>query len=172
MDSASKTLGQKLVDLGYLDDAQLDLVYEEMRVSDQRFSNIAVNLGYINDDQLLQATAEVHGLKVSTLEDVKPTPESIKAVPQNMAELYKLVPVSFEADTLTVALSDPNNLEGLDSIRNLLGIRSVNAILAPAAAVDARAAKAKVACEKSLSPDERAAPRTPCDAPPLPLMFR
>lgn len=43
---------------------------------------------------------------------------------------------------------------------------------ADAAAVDARAAKTKVACEKSLSPDERAAPRTPCEAPPLPLLFR
>jgi type IV pilus assembly protein PilB len=141
VDSSSKALGQKLVDLGFLDEAQLDLVYEEMRVSDSRFSNICVNLGYINDDQLLQATAEVHGMKVMTLEDVKPTPEAIKVVPQNMAELYKLVPLTFEADTLTVALSDPNNLEGLDGIRNLLGIRSVTAVLAPASAVEAVMAK-------------------------------
>jgi type IV pilus assembly protein PilB len=141
VDSGSRALGQKLVDLGFLDDAQLDLAYEEMRVSDQRFSNICVNLGYINDDQLLQATAEVHGMKLMTLEDVKPTPESIKVVPQNMAELYKLVPLTFEADTLTVAMSDPNNLEGLDGIRNLLGIRSVTAVLAPAAAVEALMAK-------------------------------
>jgi type IV pilus assembly protein PilB len=141
VDSSSKALGQKLVDLGYLDEAQLDLVFEEMRVSDSRFSAIAVNLGYINDDQLLQATAEVHGMKVMTLEDVKPTPEAVKVVPQNMAELYKLVPLTFEADTLTVALSDPNNLEGLDGIRNLLGIRSVNAVLAPASAVETVMAK-------------------------------
>ena len=48
-----------------------------------------------------QATAEVHGMRVSTLEDVKPAPEALKIVPQNMAELYKMVPLSFEADTLT-----------------------------------------------------------------------
>ena len=142
VDSNTKQLGQKLVDLGNLDDAQLEAIYEEMRTSEAKLSEVLLARGLVTDDQLLQATAEVHGMKIATLEDVKPQPEALKIVPKNMAELYKMVPLSFEADTLTVAMSDPNNLQAIDDIRNFLGIRQVTAVLAPAAAVEALMAKA------------------------------
>jgi type IV pilus assembly protein PilB len=142
VDATTKQLGQKLVDLGYLDDAQLESIYEEMRTSDSKMAEIALERRLVSDDQLLAATAELHGMKVDTLEDRKPSKEAIKVVPQNMAELYKMVPLEFEADTLTVAMSDPNNLQALDDIRNFLGIRQVNAVLAPASAVQALMQKA------------------------------
>ena len=142
VDTSTRQLAQKLVDLGYVDDAQLDSIYEEMRTSELKLGEICVTRGLVNEDQLLQATAETHGMRVANLDEAKPTPESIKVVPQNMAELYKLVPLSFDADTLTVALSDPNNLQALDDIRNFLGIRQVNAVLAPASAVEALMKKA------------------------------
>jgi type IV pilus assembly protein PilB len=107
-----------------------------MRTVEKKLGEMAIDRGLLNDDQLLQAVAEVHGMRVASLEDVKPTPESIKVVPQNMAELYKLVPLSFDTDTLTVAMSDPNNLQALDDIRNFLGIRLVQAVLAPAHAIE------------------------------------
>jgi type IV pilus assembly protein PilB len=136
VDSGSRQLGQKLVDLGYVDEVQLESIYEEMQTSDLKLGEIAINRGLVKDDQLLQAMAEVHGMRVSTLEDVKPTPESVKIVPQNMAELYKMVPLSFENDTLTVAMSDPNNLQAVDDIKNFLSIRNVQAVLAPPNAVE------------------------------------
>ena len=142
VDTSTRQLAQKLVDLGYVDDVQLESIYEEMRTSELKLGEICITRGLVNEDQLLQATAEVHGMRVANLDDAKPTPESIKVVPQNMAELYKLVPLAFDADTLTVAMSDPNNLQALDDIRNFLGIRQVNAVLAPAAAVEALMKKA------------------------------
>jgi type IV pilus assembly protein PilB len=142
VDSNSRQLGQKLIDLGFLDDTQLDSIYEEMRTTELKLGEIVVNRGLVKDDQLLQATAEVHGMRVSTLEDVKPTPEAVKIVPQNMAELYKMVPLSFENDTLTVAMSDPNNLQAVDDIKNFLSIRNVQAVLAPPQAVEATMKKA------------------------------
>jgi type IV pilus assembly protein PilB len=137
VDNNTRQLGQKLVDLGYLDDAQLESIYEEMRTGELKLGEIAIQRGLVNEDQLLQATAEVHGMRVANLEDTKPQPEALKIVPQNMAELYKMVPLSYEADTLTVAMADPNNLQALDDIRNFLGIRQVNAVLAPQSAIDA-----------------------------------
>ena len=142
IDTGTKQLGQKLVDLGYLDDLQLESIYEEMLAGEQKLSEIAVQRGLATDDQILQATAEVHGMKVVNLEDTRPSPEALKVVPKNMAELYKMVPISFEADTLTVAMSDPNNLQALDDIRNFLGIRQVTAVLAPQKAVEDLMAKA------------------------------
>ena len=142
IDSSTRQLGQKLVDLGYLDDAQLDAIYEDMRALDAKLSSLVIERGLVTDEQLLQATAEVHGLKMSTLEEAKPAPEAVKLVPQNMAELYKMVPLSYDSGVLTVALSDPNGLQALDDIRNFLNIMQVNAMLAPAAAVEALLNKA------------------------------
>ena len=137
VDSSSKQLGQKLVDLGFLDDLQLEDIYEEMRTSEAKLGEIVVSRSLVNDDQLLEATAEVHGMKLMNLEDVKPSPESLKVVPINMAELYKMVPLSFEGGALTVAMSDPNNLQAIDDIKNFLGIPNVIAVLASPAAVTA-----------------------------------
>jgi type IV pilus assembly protein PilB len=131
IDANTRQLGQKLVDLGFLDEAQLEGIYDEMRTSEAPLGDLVKERGLVNDDQLLQATAEIHGMRVASLEDVKPQPEAVKLVQKNMAELYKLVPLSYENDTLTVAMADPNNLQAMDDLRNLLGIRSVSPVLAP-----------------------------------------
>ncbi len=136
VDSNTKQLGQKLVDLGFLDDAQLDSMYEEMRTSDSKLTELAMERGLVNEDQLLQAQAELHGMKVQSLEDVKPNKEAISKVTSTMADLYKVVPLVFENNVLTVAMSDPNNLQALDDIRNFLGIADVKAVLAPPKAVE------------------------------------
>ena len=142
VDSATRQLGQKLIDLGYVDDAQVEAIYEETRTSEAKFTDLLLKQSLLNEDQLLQATAEVHGMKLVNLEDQKPDPAAVKLVNAIMSEQYKVVPVSYENDTLTVALADPNNLMALDDIRNFLGIRQVQAVLSPQAGLDAFAAKA------------------------------
>lgn len=137
VDSNTRQLGQKLIDLGHLDEAQLESVYEELRTSELKLNELIVQRGLVTDEQLLQATAELHGMKVDNLEDAKPTKEALSKVPQNMAELYKVVPLSFDNNTLVVATSDPGNLQGLDDIRNFLGIAAIQAVLAPPKQVSA-----------------------------------
>src|SRR6202021_2855532 len=72
----------------------------------------------------------------------QPNAEAVKLVQKQMAELYKLVPLSYENDTLTVAMSDPNNLQAMDDLKNLLGIRNVQPVLAPPKQIEALLAKA------------------------------
>ncbi|HSQ54260.1 MAG TPA: ATPase, T2SS/T4P/T4SS family, partial [Gemmata sp.] len=131
IDANTRQLGQKFVDLGFMDEAQLEAIYEDMRTSDGRLGDLAMERKLVNEDQLLQATAEVHGMRLTNLEDTKPHPDAVKLVQKQMAELYKLVPLTYDNDTLTVAMADPNNLQAMDDLKNLLGIRNVNPVLAP-----------------------------------------
>jgi type IV pilus assembly protein PilB len=140
--SAVRTIGVILVDLGYIDDGQLASIEEEARQTDTPVDRIAMDRGLIDEDKLLAATAELHGMAIINLEEVKPTPEALKAVPQNMSELYKMLPLKIEADVLTVVMSDPNNMMALDDLRNMLGIRQVTAQLAPLSKIEAALAKA------------------------------
>lgn len=142
VDSNTKQLGQKFIDLGFMDDAQLESMYEEMRTTDRRLADIAAERGLVSEDQLLQATAEVHGMRVANLEETKPHPDAIKVVPKNMAELYKIVPLTYENGALTVAMSDPNNLQAMDDLKNMLGIPTVNPVLAPPKQIEMLLARA------------------------------
>ena len=142
IDANTLQLAKKLEDLGFLDGPQIEALYEEMRTAEGTLGELALQGGLLNEEQLLQATAEVHGMRVANLEDMKPTPAAVKLVMKNIAEMYKLVPISFENDTLTVAMSDPNNMMGMDDLRNMLGIKQVSPILAPPKQVEALRARA------------------------------
>jgi type IV pilus assembly protein PilB len=142
IDSGSRKLGQVLVDLGFIDDAQLEQLIEEARTTDSPLERVALNSGLVNEDQLLQAVAEQNGMRIVNLDEAKPTAEAIKMVQKPMAEMYKMLPLRYENDILTVVMTDPNNLQALDDIRNFLGIMKVEACLAPPKKIEEAIGKA------------------------------
>src|SRR5262245_23216916 len=71
-DGGSRKIGQILVDLGFLDENQLWDLLEEARTNSVRVGHVALSRGLITEDQLLQAVAEQHNLKVVNLEEQKP----------------------------------------------------------------------------------------------------
>ena len=142
IDANTLQLARKFEDLGFLDGAQIESLYEEMRTSDATLGELAQQRNLLNEEQLLQALAELHGMRVANLEDTKPHPAAVKLVMKNIAEMYKLVPLTYENETLTVALSDPNNMQAMDDLRNLLNIKLVQPVLAPPKQIEALLAKA------------------------------
>ena len=140
-----RKIGQVLVDLGFVDETDMDSITEEARTTDTPVEKVAMNRGLIDDDKLLQALAEQNNLKVINLDEAKPSAAAIKQLSQLQAELYKMVPISYENDVLTVAMADPNNLQAIDDLRNLLGIMQVVPVLAPAKKVEEMISKLYVA---------------------------
>ena len=130
-----RKIGQVLVDLGYIDQEQVWDIVEEAKNTDQRTGQVAVGRGLISEDQLLQALAEQHGLKVVNLADVKPHPEVLSLVPETMATVYNILPLTMEDKVLTVAMGDPGNLAAIDDLKNLLGITEVKPVIASSRSV-------------------------------------
>jgi type IV pilus assembly protein PilB len=128
--TGGRKIGQVLIDLGFIDEDQLWEILDLAKTSGQLTGQVAIDKGLINEDQLLQALAEQHGLKVINLEDVKPTAEALALVPETMATVYKVLPLTFKDQVLTVVIGDPGNQAGLDDLRNFLGIKEVQANLA------------------------------------------
>jgi type IV pilus assembly protein PilB len=125
---AIRRLGQILVDLGFITDEQLELVLEEQQNRPgELIGKVAESMGLISDDQLAQALAEQMGLKVISLADTSIPQEVLNYVTEPMAQLYRIVPVAFRDDTLTIAMCDPQKLSIIDELRNFLGynIRAV-----------------------------------------------
>ncbi len=119
---AVRRLGQILIDLGFIDEHQLEVVLEEQRQQPgEQIGKIAEEMGLITDEQLAQALAEQFNLQVVHLADAPLRPETLDLVTEAMAQLYRVIPVHFEDNVLTVATAHPENLTVADELRTFLG---------------------------------------------------
>ncbi len=146
----SRRLGQVFVDLGFIDEEQLWEVIEDAKTTGQMIGAAAVSRGLITDEQLLQALGEQHGLKIVNLQEAKPSSEALALVPETMATVYKVLPLSLKDKVLTIAIGDPTNLPALDDLRNLLSVNEVVATLAPAAVIQEAITKYYAGKEESI----------------------
>ncbi|MCU0959418.1 MAG: Flp pilus assembly complex ATPase component TadA [Pirellulaceae bacterium] len=119
---AIRRIGQILVDLGFIDDNQLEMLLEEqLQQPGEKLGKIAEEMGLITDEQLVQALAEQMNLQVIALSDVKIPPSTLDLISETMAALYRVIPVRFEDNELTVATAQPQNLAVADELRTFLG---------------------------------------------------
>jgi type IV pilus assembly protein PilB len=145
-----RRIGQVLVDLGFLDDDQLWELLDEAKNTGAQLGQVALARGLVNEEQLLQALADQFGLKVVNLQEVKPSPEALQLVPETMATIYKVLPLTFKDNVLSVVVGDPANLGALDDLRNLLSIKEVQAGIAPPTAVAEVLAKCYAGKEETI----------------------
>lgn len=117
-----RRIGQVLVDMGFITDAQLEhLLDEQQQRPGALLGKIAEEMGLISDEQLAQALAEQQSMQVVQLGDLKLPPDVLEKLTEAMAQMYRVVPVHFDGNTLTVATCDPQNLNIQDELRTFLG---------------------------------------------------
>jgi len=125
---AIRRIGQIFVDLGFITDDQLETLLETQQQNPgQLLGKVAENMALVTDDQLSQALAEQWNMQVIHLGDTVIPPNVLNLVTETMAQMYRIVPVSFRDNILTIALCDPQNLAIQDELRTFLGyeIRAV-----------------------------------------------
>ena len=119
---AQRKIGQILVDLGYLNDDQLwDILEEQKQNPGNVLGQVAVRMGLVTQAQVTEALAEQWGMPIVNLEETNIQSSVLDLVPQTMAEIYRIMPVSLKNNVLTVAMADPQNIAALDDLRNFLG---------------------------------------------------
>ena len=145
-----RKIGQILVDLGYLTEDQLwDVLNEQQQNrSDRLLGQLAVEMGLVSDAQVAQAVAEQMGMQAVNLNETTIPSQVLDMVPEAMATVYKVIPVSFRNDVLTVAMAEPQNIAALDDLRNMLNIEIKGAVSNER---DVRAAIERFYADKQLS---------------------
>ncbi len=119
---AMRKIGQIFVDLGFIDEDQLELLLaEQQRNRNELLGKIGLEMGLIDESQLAQALAEQFDMQVVDMSTAKIDPEVIEIVNEPMAELYRVVPIQLADGVLTVATCDPQNLSIQDEMRTFLG---------------------------------------------------
>ena len=130
---AKRRLGQILVDLGYLNEDQLwDVLEEQKKSPGELLGQVVVRMGLATEAQLSEALAEQWGMQVINLKETTIPPKVLELVPETMASIYKIMPISLKNNVLTVAMADPQNIAALDDLRNFLGYDVRGAVASPA----------------------------------------
>lgn len=120
---AIRRIGQILVDLGFIDDDQLDeILVEQESHPNEMLGRIAIDLNLITDEQLAQALAEQMGLQVISLDDLEIPVEVLLQITEPMAQLYRVIPVDMDETSLTVAMAEPQKITVQDELRTFLGM--------------------------------------------------
>ena len=119
---ALRRFGQILVDMGFISDDQLELLLEEQATHPgEKLGKIAEEMGLITDEQIAVALAEQMGMQVVNLSDAVISRQVLQEVTDNMAQMYRVVPLKLEDNVLTVATCEPQNISIQDELRTFLG---------------------------------------------------
>ncbi|MCE9525864.1 MAG: Flp pilus assembly complex ATPase component TadA [Planctomycetales bacterium] len=119
---AIRKIGQIFVDMGFITDDQLGMLLEEQQTRPgSLLGKIAQEMNMLNEEQIVQALSEQMGMQVVELGDAGIGHDVLKKVTESMAQLYRVIPVAFEGNRLTVATCDPQNIVIQDELRQMLG---------------------------------------------------
>lgn len=121
-------LGENLIQKGLISRRELDIGLKEHKKTGQFLGTSLVKLGFIKEEELYPVLAEQLKLSYFKLKEITIDPKIIQKLPAKYAFHYKLIPVKFENDKLTVAVSDPLDLRTIDDLRLLLSLDVVSVL--------------------------------------------
>lgn len=131
---AQKRLGDLLLEAGLINGEQLQSAITHQKIAKGRLGSNLVALGYITEDTLMDFLGKQLGVSKVDVRHVDVPEDILRKVPKRMAEQYLMLPVGFkEPKTLIVAMSDPMDLNAVDSARFATGLNIETVVAAHSA---------------------------------------
>lgn len=118
---ASARMGDILIKEDVINLNQLKTAIQEQRESGQRLGETLLNLGYIDEHQLVAYLGKQYGVPAINLEQFEITSEALRSITRELAIKHGLIPISKNGSTLTVAMSDPSNIFAIDDLKFATG---------------------------------------------------
>ena len=124
----------QLIDVGYLNRAQVEALKPEAEAAGKGVVELLLERNLISAAEVTQAKAGHFGYEVVNVGELKLTDDIISAIPRHSAKRYRCIPVSKHGNSLGVVLADPSDLDTLDSLGHLLRAELEFKVSSPACA--------------------------------------
>ena len=111
-----KRLGDILIAAGKITVSQLEYALKSQRDSGKKLGEVLVDIGIINEEDIVNAIEEQTGIESVDLNDIEFERKAIKLVSKKLCDKYVLIPFGFEGSKIKVAFSDPSNIYAIDDI--------------------------------------------------------
>jgi general secretion pathway protein E len=125
---ATRLLGEVLADRVSLDPAHIERALRLQEDSGERLGGLLVRLGLIAERDLADALAEQLGLDVVGLKEYPDAPVAEDRISPEFLQRALAVPLSEDAETLSVALADPLDSYTVEALRMATGRRIVSRV--------------------------------------------
>ncbi len=120
---AVKKIGELLVESGLITQEQLEEALQYGRENKgYRLGGILVKKGYATEMDIAQTLAFQLDIQFVDMASATVDPEALKLIEERLAKRYLLIPLYREKKVLTVAMSDPLNLNAIDDLRFSTGM--------------------------------------------------
>jgi len=119
-----RPIGRVLVKMGQVTREQVHEGLEIQREKGGPLGQILIDLGYIDESTLTFALAFQAGMEYVDLEKMDIPEEVIRAIPSQMANAYKVLPLEYDeaGRHLTVAIGSADNFRATDDLRTLMSL--------------------------------------------------
>jgi type IV pilus assembly protein PilB len=116
-----KRIGDILTAKGIVTQEQIDELLTRAGGREKRLGELLVVEGLVSEETLAQAVAEQRGLQYLDLTDFHIKPKFLEKIPIDLMQRYQFIPVEdAEEGSLTVAMTDPNNIPAIDELEMIL----------------------------------------------------
>ncbi len=130
-----RRLGEILVDLELVTDAQIEEALANGRATGRRLGEVLLEEGIVAPVALLRALAEQFGLEYLELDGAAIDLELVQRIPASIARHHRAVPVAVDGDDIVLAMANPVDVVAKDDIRNILSA-PVRTVLADPEQID------------------------------------
>jgi type II secretory ATPase GspE/PulE/Tfp pilus assembly ATPase PilB-like protein len=114
-------IGERLLELGLIGSDQLEVALFEQKRSGKMLGAVLVELGFITQDVLASLLAESSGYEQFDPKTALVDPEVVARIPKAVAQRHRVVPLSSDGKSVSVAMCDPYDVLALDQLRRQLG---------------------------------------------------
>lgn len=116
-------LGEVLVRIGVIGADQLEAALKQTDPDQKNLGQVLVAMGFATEDQILKAVGMRLGIPYFLSFEGMLEPEAAKLVPESVARRCLAVPVFRSEDAVTVGMVNPVDIEAIDEIARLTGLR-------------------------------------------------
>ncbi len=117
-----KKLGEMLMEAGLIDDLQLSSALGQQRQWGGRLASTLINMGIVDEHSIATVLEKKLGHKCILLKNMKVSPRALKTVKPDIVTKYRILPLDSDEKTLTIAMSDPDDLKTIDELSFALGL--------------------------------------------------
>ncbi|MEK6732352.1 MAG: ATPase, T2SS/T4P/T4SS family, partial [Candidatus Omnitrophota bacterium] len=111
-----KSAEQILLEKAVITKEQLDKAIEESKKKGMPVSKVMVRSGMVTEEAYVQAMSEAMDMPYVSLANYIIDAETVKLIPESMAQKHKAMPIFKIGNSLTVAMVDPKDIVAIDDL--------------------------------------------------------
>lgn len=133
----NKKLGEILIDIGAINEEQLQLALDASREQGTLLGDTLVSLGLLDEKALFKGLEYVYHLPYVDLSNILLDKAATAKIPEALAKKHHLIPVSMEANVLSIVMEDPLNFFAVDDVKNISNMEVSVTGIAPLKSIQA-----------------------------------